>query len=100
MQDATNRKLRSPLFALLELPVGVQAAVYTVLPYFVLRSRGLGMGQITALMAFCALPTTFYFLYAPVTDFLMPRRVWLVVTAGVPFGTPGNTNTLRIAVLE
>jgi pyruvate kinase len=24
----------------------------------------------------------------------------LVVTAGVPFGTPGNTNTLRIAVVE
>lgn len=24
----------------------------------------------------------------------------LVVTAGVPFGTPGSTNTLRIAIVE
>lgn len=83
VQDSQSRRLRLPLFALLELPVGVQAAVYTVLPYFVLRSKGLGMEQITALMAFCSLPATFYFLYAPITDFFMPRRVWLMVTAGV-----------------
>lgn len=75
MQNSRSGGLRLPLFALLELPVGVQAAVYTVLPYFVLRSRGLGMEQITALVAFCSLPATFYFLYAQITDFLMPRRV-------------------------
>ena len=54
-----------------------------MLPYFVLRLKGLGMEQITGLVAFCSLPATLYFLYAPITDFLMPRRVWLLATAGV-----------------
>jgi len=45
----------------------------------ILRSAGVSIGQAGAITAFCTIPSTFYFLYAPVVDFALKRRSWMLI---------------------
>lgn len=77
---AVRRSTPVPLFALLEAPYGMQNAVATLfVPMYLLRAAGVGIAQASAISALCTVPATFYFVYAPLTDFFMRRRNWLVL---------------------
>jgi hypothetical protein len=46
---------------------------------FILRNSGVGIEQAGSIMAVCTIPATFYFLYAPLVDFFLKRRFWLLI---------------------
>src|SRR5579864_4540455 len=46
---------------------------------FVLSEQGIGSKVQSHLVALLALPTMFYFLWSPITDFFVRRRTWLLV---------------------
>jgi len=46
---------------------------------FFLRQEGVDIGRISGLVFWLALPTSLYFLWSPVTDFLVRRRTWLLL---------------------
>jgi PAT family beta-lactamase induction signal transducer AmpG len=46
---------------------------------YLLSQQGVGSGGQSHLIGLLALPTSFYFLWSPVTDFLVRRRTWLLV---------------------
>jgi PAT family beta-lactamase induction signal transducer AmpG len=76
---AVRRSTPVPLFALLEAPYGMQSALTLFIPMYLLRAAGVGIEQASAIAAFCMVPTTFYFAYAPLADFFMRRRNWLLL---------------------
>jgi len=77
---AGRRSTPTPLFALLEAPYGMNNAVTTLfVPMYLLRASGVGIEQASAIASLCLVPGTFYFLYAPLADFFMRRRNWLVL---------------------
>jgi len=92
-----------PLFALLESPYGMQAAVNVVVPMYLMRSAGIGIDQASGITAFCLLPTTFYFAYSPVVDFFVRRRTWLLAAvftsallAGIGIALSGSASRLQL----
>ena len=68
-----------PLFALMEMPYGTGNAVAIVVAPYLLTSAGYTITQATAVSSIALLPATLYFLYAPVTDFLVKRKTWYLI---------------------
>jgi PAT family beta-lactamase induction signal transducer AmpG len=48
---------------------------------YMFSQRGVGSGKASQIIDLLALPTTLYFLWSPLTDFLIRRRTWLMVGA-------------------
>jgi MFS transporter, PAT family, beta-lactamase induction signal transducer AmpG len=48
---------------------------------FLMRRQGVSVERIGAVISLLILPQTLYFLWSPITDFLMRRRTWLMVGA-------------------
>jgi MFS transporter, PAT family, beta-lactamase induction signal transducer AmpG len=48
---------------------------------YLLSQQGIGSGGQSHLIGLLALPTSLYFLWSPITDFLMRRRTWLLAGA-------------------
>lgn len=46
---------------------------------YLLSQRGVGSGGQSHIIAILALPTSLYFLWSPITDFLVRRRTWLLI---------------------
>jgi PAT family beta-lactamase induction signal transducer AmpG len=91
------------LFSLLEAPYGMQSAVVTLVPMYLMRSAGLGIEQAGAIAAFCLLPSTFYFAYSPLVDFFVRRRTWLLMAvfttallAATVIGLSGSTGRVQL----
>jgi PAT family beta-lactamase induction signal transducer AmpG len=68
-----------PFFALMEAPYGIQFALTVAIPMVLMRNAGVGIEKASALASLAALPSTFYFLYAPLVDFFIRRRTWLLL---------------------
>ena len=73
--------MRVQLFALLEFPYGSGASVAVLITMYLLRQHGFSIAQASSAGAIALLPGTFYFLYAPVVDFFLRRRSWLLLAA-------------------
>jgi MFS transporter, PAT family, beta-lactamase induction signal transducer AmpG len=87
-----NAKERSWVFALLIAPSAVLAngVVQGGVLAYLLRDQGIGTGRQSQIIWLLSLPTMIYFLWSPITDFLMRRRTWLLcgsVAAGVLMAT-------------
>jgi PAT family beta-lactamase induction signal transducer AmpG len=70
---------RTPLwlYGVLDIPYGVvTTGLFTTSMAFLLARSGMKTGEIASTLALMNLPITFYFLYAPIVDFLMRRKVW------------------------
>ncbi len=72
-----------PLFALTEFPLNIPASVATLITMYLLRQQGMGIEQSSAIYAFCGLSVSFYFLYAPMVDFIFRRRTWFLISLAV-----------------
>jgi PAT family beta-lactamase induction signal transducer AmpG len=69
------------LFGIAILPYGVYSGfVTTALPYL-LRKAGLPVDRIAAISALALAPSVWYFLWAPVVDFGLRRRTWLILAS-------------------
>ena len=79
----TPRGPSLPLFTCLEVPYGIGNVVSIVVPMYLLRNAGYSIAQVTALSSLCLIPSTFYFLYAPITDFFFGRRTWYLIAMGL-----------------
>jgi MFS transporter, PAT family, beta-lactamase induction signal transducer AmpG len=76
------------LFGLVVAPSAVVAngVVQGGVLAFLLTQQGIGIGRASQIVGLLALPTSIYFLWSPITDFLLRRRTWLLlgaVSAGV-----------------
>jgi len=71
------------LFALLIAPSAVVAngVVQGGVLAYLMRQQGVGIGQIGAIVSLISWPTSLYFLWSPITDFLVERRTWLMIGA-------------------
>jgi PAT family beta-lactamase induction signal transducer AmpG len=82
--DATSEGHERPwLYGLLIAPSAVTANGVVqggVLAYLMSR-QGMSSGAQSHLIGLLALPTSLYFLWSPITDFLMRRRTWLLAGA-------------------
>ncbi len=76
------QKERPWLFGLLIAPNAVLAngIISGVLSYL-LRRQGVNIGRSSQIISLLILPQTIYFLWAPITDFWIRRRSWLIVGA-------------------
>jgi PAT family beta-lactamase induction signal transducer AmpG len=70
---------RLPLFTLLESPYGMQSAVTTAFPLYILHAQGVSLEKAAAIAAVANLPASLYFLYSPVVDFFVRRRTWYML---------------------
>src|SRR3569623_666794 len=43
------------------------------------RQQGISTDRVAGIIALLALPTSIYFLWSPITDFLVRRRTWLLI---------------------
>ncbi|MGH9585002.1 MAG: hypothetical protein ACRD4O_18945 [Bryobacteraceae bacterium] len=70
------------MFGLLIAPMAVlsNGVIGGVLSYL-LREQGVGPARGAEIIALLNLPLTIYFLWSPVTDFWIRRRIWLMVAA-------------------
>jgi PAT family beta-lactamase induction signal transducer AmpG len=91
------------IFALLEAPYGMNFALTTVVPMYLLRGAGLGIAEAGAMTAFSALPSTFYFAYSPIVDFFVRRRTWWLAAvlltslmAGLSVGLSGSAGRAQL----
>jgi PAT family beta-lactamase induction signal transducer AmpG len=77
-----TRRAPAPwLFAFLNLPHAVVAnGVSGTLLSFLLRQQGMAPHAIANQRALLLLPGTLFFLWSPVTDFLLRRKVWLLLS--------------------
>jgi PAT family beta-lactamase induction signal transducer AmpG len=75
-----GRDERPWVFGLLISPSAVMAngVVQGGALAYLLSVQGMGSGAQSRVIAMLALPTIWYFLYAPITDFLLRRRTWLL----------------------
>src|SRR5580698_9014678 len=75
------------LFGLLVAPMAVLAnGIIQGVLSFLMRRQGVGVGRSSEIISLLILPQTIYFLWSPITDFLMRRRTWLMlgsVAAGI-----------------
>lgn len=77
-----RRLLRPWLMGLLILPMAVLAnGVNAGALSYLLRNQGVNPGRGAEIIALLSLPATIYFLWSPITDFLMRRRTWLMTGA-------------------
>lgn len=81
-------KERPWLFAFLIAPSAVVAngVIQGGVLGYMLSQRGVNPGLSSRMIAILALPTMLYFLWSPMTDFLVRRRTWLLtgaITSGV-----------------
>lgn len=74
---------RGWIFGLLIAPYGVllQGIVQGGVLGYLLSRQGAGSATQAHLIGLLSLPTSLYFLWSPLTDFLMRRRTWLLVSA-------------------
>lgn len=79
---AARTSERAWVFGLLPAPIAVlsNGIIQGVLS-FLMRRQGVSVERIAAIMSLLILPQTIYFLWSPITDFLMRRRSWLIVGA-------------------
>jgi PAT family beta-lactamase induction signal transducer AmpG len=88
------------IFALLIAPSAVLAngVIQGGVLAYMLSQRGFGPGEQSHLIFLLALPTMIYFIWSPLTDFLVERRTWLLiggVSAGVFMAAAFAKNNLR-----
>jgi MFS transporter, PAT family, beta-lactamase induction signal transducer AmpG len=78
--DTTVRDERPWVFGLLISPSAVMAngVIQGGALAYLLSVQGMGSGDQSRIIAMLALPTIWYFLYAPITDFFLRRRTWLL----------------------
>jgi len=98
-EDAVVASERPWIFGLLIAPSAVVAngIIQGGVLAFLLSQHGIGSGRQSRLVDLLALPTMLYFLWSPVTDFLVRRRTWLLiggVTAGVMMYVAFSLNNL------
>jgi PAT family beta-lactamase induction signal transducer AmpG len=91
---AVQRAPPLPLFAIIEAPYGMQNNLITFIAMVLLRNSGVDIGQASAIAAFCLVPSTFYFLYAPMVDFFVRRRTWLLAAVVVTALLAGGATLL------
>ena len=80
-KDGPEQSRERPwIYGLLIAPSGVIAngVVQGGVLAYLLTQQHVTTGQQSALIALCAFPTTWYFLWAPITDFFVRRRTWLL----------------------
>jgi PAT family beta-lactamase induction signal transducer AmpG len=79
--DAAGTGERPWIFGLLIAPSAVVAngVIQGGVLAFLLSQQGIGSGTQSHLVFLLALPTSLYFLWSPVTDFLVRRRTWLLL---------------------
>ena len=80
-RDDTAHVDRPWVFGLLISPSAVLAngVVQGGALAYLLSVQGMGSGAQSRVIALLALPTVWYFLWAPITDFLVRRRTWLML---------------------
>jgi len=81
LESALVAKERPWIFGLLIAPSAVVAngVIQGGVLAYLLSRQGIGSGQQSHLITLLALPTTLYFLWSPITDFLVKRRTWLLI---------------------
>ena len=81
LESVSVARDRPWLFGLLIAPSAVVAngIIQGGVLGYLLSQHGVGSGQQSHLIALLALPTTLYFLWSPITDFLVKRRTWLLI---------------------
>jgi len=86
-EDAVVASERPWIFGLLVAPSAVVAngIIQGGVLSFLLSQHGVGSGRQSELITVLALPTMLYFLWSPITDFLVKRRTWLLI-GGVSAG--------------
>lgn len=79
--NGTMGRDRPWLFALLIAPSAVLAngVVQGGVLSYLLRDQGIGTGRQAHIIWMLSLPTMIYFLWSPITDFLLRRRTWLLL---------------------
>jgi len=85
---SAREKERPWLYSLLIAPSAVlmNGVIQGGVLAYMLSQRGVGSGEQSRLVDLMALPTMIYFLWSPITDFLVRRRTWLLiggVTGGI-----------------
>ena len=89
-------KRRAPapwLFALMSVPHAViTGGVSGTLLSFLLRQQGVALHAIANQRALLLLPGSLFFLWSPVTDFLLRRKTWLLLS------TAASALTVMIAL--
>ncbi len=74
------------LFLPIALPYGIfQGFLQTPLP-FLLRRQGFPVGEIASLLSLLMLPNALYFLWSPILDVGLRKRMWLLLTAAISGG--------------
>jgi PAT family beta-lactamase induction signal transducer AmpG len=71
------------LFALLIAPSAVTAngVIQGGVLAYLLRQQGVGIGHISEIISLASLPTILYFLWSPITDFFVQRKIWVMMGA-------------------
>jgi PAT family beta-lactamase induction signal transducer AmpG len=85
MSPASARGENSPwLFGVLAIPWGISYSglVGLLVPYL-LRKHGVSVDRIAEAVSVASLPLMCSFLVAPIVDLGLPRRIWVLVAAGV-----------------
>src|SRR6266566_705604 len=82
--SSTPQRLPPPwLFGITALPYGVYGGyLSTAMPY-VLRNAGVPVDRIAGISALTLAPAIWYFLWAPLADFGLRRRAWLVLMSAL-----------------
>jgi PAT family beta-lactamase induction signal transducer AmpG len=82
-QGEVARRIPPWLFALLIAPSAVLAngVVQGGVLAYLMRQQGVGIGRIGVIVSLVSWPTSLYFLWSPITDFLVQRRTWLLIGA-------------------
>lgn len=80
-ESATSKSDRPWMYGFLIAPSAVVAngVVQGGVLAYLLSQQGIGSGQQARIISMLALPTSFYFLWSPITDFFVRRRTWLLV---------------------
>jgi MFS transporter, PAT family, beta-lactamase induction signal transducer AmpG len=108
---STAQRVHTPppwLFSMLIAPMAVFANGIVqggMLAYF-MTHHGVGIGRAAAIMSTVSLPTAIYFLWSPITDFLVERPTWLAIGAiaagllmGEAFRLPDLTSRTAVLVM-
>ena len=80
LEEFETKPERPWLYGLLIAPSGVVAngVVQGGVLAYLLSQQHVSTGRQSALIAILSFPTTWYFLWAPITDFFIRRRTWLL----------------------
>jgi PAT family beta-lactamase induction signal transducer AmpG len=85
VEESVARDERPRLFGLLIAPnaVLVTGIVQGGVLAYLMRQHGVSGLRSSQIISLLSLPTTIYFLWSPITDFLVRRRTWLLIGAVV-----------------